>query len=417
MTLRRARRVFLALTVTRWLPVGFVLGVFPLLALDRGLSLAEVGLYSSAQGIMVVLFELPTSGFADAFGRKPVLVVAGLVNVITVGAYVLAQSFVGFAVAAALMGIYRALDSGPLEAWFVDAVHEVTPGADVDGELARQNALLGSTLAFGAATSGALIAWHPVRSASALDLPVQISLVLACLHLAMTATLLRETPRGGGSRWQVAARSVRAAPATVRSGLGLLRTNAALRGIVSVEAFWMFAMVVFEFFMPIRLSEMLGSPAAAGSWVGPTAALGWCAFAVGSHVAGVVTPRCGIARTAMLSRVLNGVGAAVMGVMTGPVGLATAYLVTYGLHASAGTAHSALLHREATADNRATVLSVNSMVAFLAGALVQPVLAMAAARTSSQSVMIAAGLVSVIGFLGYRPALQAEARRATRQSG
>ena len=34
-----------------------------------------------------------------------------------------AHSFWAFAIGAALMGVFRALDSGPLEAWFVDTVH------------------------------------------------------------------------------------------------------------------------------------------------------------------------------------------------------------------------------------------------------------------------------------------------------
>ena len=44
---------------------------------------------------------------------------------------ILADSFVTFALAAALQGVFRALDSGPMEAWYVDTVHVTEPGADV----------------------------------------------------------------------------------------------------------------------------------------------------------------------------------------------------------------------------------------------------------------------------------------------
>ena len=77
-----ARRVFYLLSTTRWLPVGLVVGIFTLVARERGLSVEQITLYMTAQGIMVFLLELPTSGFADVLGRKPVLLVAGVVNIV-----------------------------------------------------------------------------------------------------------------------------------------------------------------------------------------------------------------------------------------------------------------------------------------------------------------------------------------------
>jgi len=40
---------------------------------DRGLTLAQVGMVSATQSIVVLLLELPTGGLADAVGRRPVL--------------------------------------------------------------------------------------------------------------------------------------------------------------------------------------------------------------------------------------------------------------------------------------------------------------------------------------------------------
>lgn len=125
------RTVFLTLTGTRCAPVGLVVGVFTLWARERGLSVAEALTYVSFQGLAVLLLELPSSGLADALGRRPLLLLAGAVNVLAAVAYLLADGFWAFAVAAALLGVYRALDPGPLEAWYVDAVHETDPDAEV----------------------------------------------------------------------------------------------------------------------------------------------------------------------------------------------------------------------------------------------------------------------------------------------
>ena len=136
--------MFLTLSFTRWFPIGLVVGLFTLLPLERGLTVAQALTASAMSGFVVFALELPTSGFADAFGRRPVFIAAAVVNVLAAVAYLVAQTFWMFALAACLMGVFRALDSGPLEAWFVDTVHATEPGADVDGALAAQGTLVGA---------------------------------------------------------------------------------------------------------------------------------------------------------------------------------------------------------------------------------------------------------------------------------
>ncbi len=97
-------------------------------------------------------------------GRRPVYLAAAVINVVAITAYALAQSFWAFVVAGALMGAFRALDSGPLEAWLVDTVHETTPGADVDRQLSRAGSILGVAIAVGAVLSGLLIWWNPAAT-------------------------------------------------------------------------------------------------------------------------------------------------------------------------------------------------------------------------------------------------------------
>jgi MFS family permease len=414
LTPRDARRVLLTLTFTRWFPVGLVIGLFTLWQLERGLSVAQAITASSVAGLVVFLLELPTSGFADAFGRKPLLVASGIVNVLAAGMFLLADSFWSFALAAALMGVFRALDSGPLEAWFVDTVHESDPGADVDGALAAQGTLLGVGIAAGALVSGALVWWHPLTGSSALLLPLVVSTALNLVHLAAMSLLLRERRRHDeGAALRQAVASAKAAPEVVRDGLRLVRDSRALRGLITVEVFWCLAMVVFETFQPIRLAELLGGEEAAGRVMGPVAAAAWGIFAAGSALAGRLSRRIGVTRTAMLARVLNGAGALAMGLAAGPVALVAAYLVTYSLHGSAGPMHAALLHREASSDNRATVLSINSMVAFGAFTVLAPLAGVLAEATSTQVAMVAAGAASIIGVVFYLPSLRAERSKTT----
>jgi len=70
---RGARRRFLLLRGLRWLPTGLLIPVLVLLLLERGLTLGQIGLVAAAQGLVVMLLELPTGALADALGRRRVL--------------------------------------------------------------------------------------------------------------------------------------------------------------------------------------------------------------------------------------------------------------------------------------------------------------------------------------------------------
>jgi len=94
--------------------------------------------------------------------------------------------------------------------------------------------------------------------------------------------------------------------------------------------------------------------------------------------------------------------------MLGTVGLITAFLVTYTLHGSGGPVHSTLLHRQAEARNRTTVLSMNSMIAGGAFSLGMLVLGPFAESTSTAMAIIVAGAFSIIGAALYLPAIRQE---------
>lgn len=428
LTPARARRAFLLLTLTRWFPVGLIVTVTTLLPIERGLSVTEALTALAVTGLTVFVLELPTSGLADALGRRPLLVAAAVLQVASAVLFFTAQSFWAFALAAAVTGAFRALDSGPLEAWFVDTVHETEPGADVDRSLAAHSTVLGVSIAAGALISGGLVWWHPFDAWSALALPYALYAILSVVHLVAVTLLVRETPRravatGGtpapspapppsGSRAAGAAgralESARQAPGVIRDGLRLARDNRVLRWLLLVEVFWSVGMVVFETFQPIRLSELLGGTTAGAAVSGPAAAAGWAVFAGGAALTGLATPRLGVARTAILARVLNGLGAVWMGLALGPVGLIAAYLVTYGLHGACGPAYQALLHREAESRNRSTVLSMASMLSFAAYSLAAPALGWTADVLSTQAAMVIAGVFSTLGAACFLPALRRE---------
>ena len=409
---RSAQRRFLLLTGLRWLPVGFLAPIFVLIPLSRGLSLTEIGFVFAAQGLVVLALELPTGGLSDALGRRPVLLLASVVAIASIGLFTIADSAPMFVAAMVLQGVYRALDSGPLEAWFVDATLSADPGAEIEHGLGRGTAALSIGIAVGALASGGLVALHPIPNADPLLLPLLVALGLHVVHLGAVFALMVEPPRPRHP--EALAASVRAVPGVIRQGLDLLRSSRVLLGLVLVEAFWGFSMTTFESLFPIRLSELVGGTDAAAAIMGPVGSAAWFASAAGSAGIVVLSRRIGVARSAALLRIVQGTTIVAMGLITGPVGIVVAYLACYAAHGASNPMHTTLLHRQVDGPHRTTVLSMNSMVSQPAGALGAITLAALADGTSVGTAMVLGGIICAIAAPLYRPAWrQEQERRAT----
>jgi predicted MFS family arabinose efflux permease len=408
---RSARRRYLILLALRWLPTGLLIPIFVLLPLSRGLSLTEIGIVFSVQGFVVLALELPTGGLSDSLGRRPVLIGASFVGLSSLGLFFLADSVVMFAGAMFLQGIYRALDSGPLEAWYVDATLAADPDTRIESGLGAGSTVLSLAIASGALLSGGLIALDPFPTVETLALPLLVALGLHVVGLVTVVTLMQEVRMTRGAR--AIASSVAAVPAVVRDGLRLLRSSRVLLALILVELFWGFSMVTFESLFPIRLAEVVGDTADAAALMGPVSSGAWFASAAGAAMVTLVSRRIGVARSAAFLRILQGLTIVGMGLLAGPVGVVTAYLACYIAHGASNPMHTTLLHRQVDGPHRTTVLSMNSMVSQPAGAIGAIVLAALADGTSVTTAMVVGGILCAVAAPFYIPAWRAEKARGT----
>lgn len=405
LTPRDAYRRFLVLTALRWLPVGLMIPVFVLLPLDRGLSIAEIGLAFSLQGLVVLVLELPTGGLADAVGRRRVLLLSTVLSFASIAIFAVTESFAGLVAVALLQGVYRALDSGPLEAWYVDAALAADPHAPIDRGLGAHTTVLGLAVAAGAVGGGALVAWSPLDTVDALLLPVHAALVAQLAGaVAIVVLMVEHRPVAAQSLWA----SVRSTPRTIAEGVGLLRGSHVLLALVLVELFWGFGMITFESLVPVRLAEVGGGPEVAAAVTGPAASAAWLASAAGAAGTAWLGRRVGLAPVAAAMRVLQGLTVVCLGLLGGVTGIVVAYLACYAVHGSSNAAHSILVHRQATGEVRATVVSLNSMVAQPAGSIGLVVLTGVADTVSVSAAMYVGAVVLALAAPLYLPAWRQE---------
>lgn len=361
------RRRFVLLTALGWLPTGLLIPLTVVLMQSRGLSLADVGLVSATQSIVVLALELPTGGVADALGRRPVLVVAGLLDLVSLALLAAAHAPAVFLAAWAVKGVYRALESGPLDAWFVDASHAHDPAADIERGLARAGIATGAAIGTGCLLTAVLATWPPLSGVDPLVVPVLLAIVLRVVDVVALATLMDEPRRHDGGLAPVAG-ALAGAPRVVAETVGLVRRSRVLAALVAVELSWGFGLTAVELFSAPRLVDLIGDATSGVATYAVAASAGWAVSALGSALTDRSTRLAGSpARLGAWLRIVQGATAAVVAVVGGPGALVAGYLGFYLAHGPANVVHFGLLHRATGPRHRTTVLSANSLVGRLGG--------------------------------------------------
>lgn len=358
------RRTFYLLTALRWLPTGLTIPILVLFWTSRGLTLPQVGVVSALQAGVVLALELPTGGLADALGRRPVLAAAATVSAASIALMLVADGFAGIAVAWALQGVFRALDSGPLDAWYVDAALAVEPDRDLERDLSGASTALYAAVATGALLTGGL-GLVPAL-ADPLAAAIAVALALEAVNLLAVLVLVREVRPGRG--WRVAVAAAKATPHVIRGAVRLGWSRRSLRLVLAVELLWGAGLTSVELLWQPRTAELLG--AGDDTLVfGLTAAGAWVAGAAGAALLPALIRLLGggTARAAAAMRVLQGLTVLGLGAAGGVVGAVTAYVAFYAIHGASNPAHYALLHRQVGTGERATVLSLNSMLSRVGG--------------------------------------------------
>lgn len=405
--LRRLKRSFYVLTGLRWLPVGAVIPFGILFMQERGLDLGDIGLAVAAYGVTVAVLELPTGGLADTLGRRPILLAAELVGDLGLLLFLFADSLPRFAIAWAVMGIGRALNSGALEAWFVDEAMRVEPGIEIHGPLSVAGVV--GALALGlSAVAGGLVpkildsGWSFGGTViSEVATPILVALALGVVHLVAVWALVREDHRTGSSN-RLGAALADVGP-TIKRALTLAAKQPVIRSLLLVMLAAGLALSSVEVLWQPHFADLAGGAKGRTELFGVIAAIGFAAAAVGSGL----SPRlvkllrghpalAGLVATA-------GVGAALLGLASSKWILmaGTAYVVFYVFVGVIGPLQSELLHRQISSEERSTMLSTNSLSLQLGGVAGTVGIAALAAATSIAFAWVAAGAVVAPAALFY----------------
>ena len=343
------------------LSAALIWGVNTLFLLDAGLSFFEVFVANAAFSAGMVLFEVPTGVVADTLGRRVSFLLSVSVLAATTLMYVglaeLDAGVVPYAIVSVGMGLGFTFYSGAMEAWLVDALDVTGYQGLLDRVFARGQQVTGAAMLVGTVGGGLL-------GQIDLSLPYVVRTVLLLAVFVVAYVVMHDL----GFEPRRVARSELPAEMTrnARAGIefGWERRDLRLLMLASAVQMGFFAWAFYA--SQPYLLELLDSDAI---WIsGLVAAAIALSTMGGNQIVAFASHYCGKRSTLLLGAAAVQTVAAVALGLTGSFWVAVgALLVVTAATGVTSPVRSAYLHQVVPSEQRATVVSFDSMVSSAGG--------------------------------------------------
>jgi MFS family permease len=365
---QRVQRVYLLLILLTTLAASFIWGVNTLFLLDAGLNNAEAFAANAFFSVGQVIFEVPTGVVADTRGRRFSFLLGAATLLLSTLLYLymwdVQAPFWGWAIASALLGLGFTFFSGATEAWLVDALTATGYTQDLETVFGRAQMVGGGAMLAGTLLGGV------IAQLTNLGVPYIVRAAMLGLTLVVAWAFMRDigfTPDRNASP-VTAVRNV--VSGAVDGGL----RNAPVRWLMLAAPFATgVGFYAFYAFQPYLL-ELYGDPNAYS-----IAGLAAASIAGAQIVGGFAVPwvrRLFSRRTQFL--ILATVGSVV--ILAG-IGITNSFIVALlililwcVIAAIEEPMRRAFINPLIPSEQRATVLSFDSLIGSTGGVVIQPAL-------------------------------------------
>jgi MFS family permease len=384
---RRVQRVYLLLTLLTTLAASFIWGINTLFLLDAGLSNTEAFAANAFFTVGEVLFEVPTGVVADTRGRRFSFLLGAATLLLSTLLYLVMWQvhapFIGWAISSILLGLGFTFFSGATEAWLVDALTASGFTGSLESVFGRAQTVGGAAMLAGSVAGGF------IAQASSLGVPYVVRAAMLGVTLVVAWWFMHDlgfTPARDETPMNAIRTVVRGA---VDGGL----RNRPVRWLMLAAPFTAgVGIYAFYAFQPYLL-ELYGDPNAYGI-AGLAAAIVAGAQIFGGLIVSRVR-RLFSRRThaLILGGVLNGVLLVLVG-LTGSFALALVLLAAWCMvFAIEAPLRQAFVNGLIPSEQRATVLSFDSLMSSAGGVVAQPALGRTADLFGYPASYVAAAVV------------------------
>ena len=362
------QKTYFALLLLNTLAASLIWGVNTLFLLDAGLSNTQAFAANAFFTAGLMLSEIPTGVIADTRGRRASYLLGTLVLTASTLLYLLmwriGAPFWAWALSSMFLGLGFAFFSGAVEAWLVDALAASGFKGDLESVLAKGEIVEGAAMLTGSVAGGLL------AQMTNLGVPYVVRALLLVATFALAFLAMRDlgfTPVRGK---QPVEEVKKVLASSLEHGLG----NRPVRWMMLEAPFSMGVSVYGFYAMQPYLMQLYGDPRAYGIAGLSAAIVGGAQIAGGQlapHAGRLFRRRTSVVLACVIASSLT---LALIGLVPGFWG-AISLLVLWGLmFAIILPVRQAYLNGLIASENRATVLSFDSLLGSAGGVVIQPVL-------------------------------------------
>jgi MFS family permease len=362
------RRTYYILTAGNTLAASLIWGINTIFLLDAGLSNFEAFAANAFYTAGMMLFEIPTGIVADSRGRRISFLWGTVTLAVATALYVLLweldSPFVWWALVSLMLGLGYTFFSGATEAWLVDALTATKFDGMLEAVFARGQVVSGAFMLLGSVAGGYL------AQLTNLGVPYVVRAAILLLMFVVALLLMRDlgfTPERGKT---VGAEIRTIVDNSVQYGLKVPAIRATM-----LSGFFLGGIGVYIFYaLQPYLLELWGNPEAYA-----IAGLSAAIVAGAQIVGGLITPlvRRRFRRRTSVMILMTAISVVLMAA----VGLAANFWVVVAMLALWGLADAAAepvrrsyLNGMIPSQQRATILSFDSLISSAGGIVAQPAL-------------------------------------------
>jgi len=365
---RTVERTYLVLTLLTTLASSFIWGINTIFLLDAGLTNAEAFAANAFFTLGQVIFEIPTGVIADTRGRQFSYVLgAGTLLVLTLLYLVMWQlhaPLLGWAIASILLGLGFTFFSGATEAWLVDALAATGYPGHLEQIFGRAQTVGGAAMLVGTVSGGV------IAQATNLGVPYLVRAVMLGVTMVVAIRFMRDL----GFQPQRDVSPVTAVRTVIRGSIDGGFRNAPVRWLMLAAPFSAGAGIFVFYAAQPYLLELYGDKTAYGV-AGLAAAIVAGVQIVGGLTVSRVRRLFGRRTSALLIGGALNVVLLVLLWLTHDFVIALLLLAAWSfVFAVESPLRQAFINGLIPSEQRATVLSFDSLMASAGGVVAQPVL-------------------------------------------